>query len=171
MEEVKLMFSKKLLSNYQTIVNFILIGALGGVSGLAPRRSLDFCEMKVRNFDPKTDNYYKGGKFVFNRYKTAKDYGEQVIDVKEKAPEFNAILSKWVKSNLTDYLLFSSNQQKLTSPQVTQTLNKLFGKNTSTDLLRHIYLTNKYGKLQAEMMEDSHDMAHSSATQALYIKK
>jgi hypothetical protein len=171
MEEVKSMFSKKLLSNYQTIINFILIGALGGVSGLAPRRSLDFCEMKVRNFDPKTDNYYKAGKFVFNKYKTAKDYGEQVIDVKEKAPEFNAILSKWVKSNPTDYLLFSSNQQKLTSPQVTRMLNKLFGKNTSTDLLRHIYLTNKYGKLQAEMMEDAKDMSHSSATQALYIKK
>lgn len=171
MEEVKLMFSKKLLSNYQTIVNFILLGCLGGVSGLAPRRSLDFCDMKISGYDPKTDNYYKAGKFVFNKYKTAKDYGEQVIDVKEKAPEFNAILSKWVKSNPTDYLLFSSNQQKLTSPQVTRMLNKLFGKNTSTDLLRHIYLTNKYGKLQAEMMEDSRDMSHSLAQQALYIKK
>ena len=105
------------------------------------------------------------------QYKTAKDYGEQVVDVKEKAPEFNAILSKWVKSNPTDYLLFSSNQQKLTSPQVTRMLNKLFGKNTSTDLLRHIYLTNKYGKLQAEMAEDAKDMSHSSSTQALYIKK
>ena len=68
MEEVKLIFSKKLLSNYQTIVHFILLGCLGGVSGLAPRRSLDYCEMKVRNFDPKTDNYYKAGKFVFNKY-------------------------------------------------------------------------------------------------------
>ena len=84
MEEVKDMFSKKLLSNYQTIINFILIGALGGVSGLPPRRSLDFCEMKIKNFDPKTDNYYKAGKFVFNKYKTAKDYGSQEVSVKEK---------------------------------------------------------------------------------------
>jgi hypothetical protein len=171
LEKVKLMFSQKLLSNYQVIVSFILLGCLGGVSGLAPRRSLDFCDMKIKDFDPKTDNYYKAGKFVFNKYKTAKDYGEQVVDVKEKAPEFNTILSKWVKSNPTDYLLFSSNQQKLTSPQVTRMLNKLFGKNTSTDLLRHIYLTNKYGKLQAEMAEDSRDMSHSLAQQALYIKK
>jgi hypothetical protein len=171
LEEVNSMFSKRLLSNYQTIVNFILLGCLGGVSGLPPRRSLDFCEMKIKNYDSKTDNYYKAGKFYFNKYKTAKDYGEQVIDVRAKAPEFNAILTKWVKSNPTDYLLFSSNQQKLTSPQVTRLLNKLFGKKTSTDLLRHIYLTNKYGKLQDEMKQDAHDMSHSINQQSLYIKK
>ena len=171
LEKVKEMFSHKLISNYQTIINFILLGCLGGVSGIAPRRSLDFADMKISGYDPKIDNYYKAGKFVFNKYKTAKDYGEQVIDVKSKAPEFNAILSKWVKCNPTDYLLFSSNQQKLTSPQITRMLNKLFGKNTSVDLLRHIYLTNKYGKLQEEMVEDSKNMAHSLAQQALYIKK
>ena len=171
LEKVKEMFSHKLISNYQTIINFILLGCLGGVSGIAPRRSLDFADMKISGYDPKIDNYYKAGKFIFNKYKTAKDYGEQVIDVKSKAPEFNAILSKWVKCNPTDYLLFSSNQQKLTSPQITRMLNKLFGKNTSVDLLRHIYLTNKYGKLQEEMVEDSKNMAHSLAQQALYIKK
>jgi hypothetical protein len=171
LEKVKDMFSHKLISNYQTIINFILLGCLGGVSGIAPRRSLDFADMKISGYDPKIDNYYKSGKFVFNKYKTAKDYGEQVIDVKSKAPEFNAILSKWLKCNPTDYLLFSSNQQKLTSPQITRMLNKLFGKNTSVDLLRHIYLTNKYGKLQEEMVEDSKNMAHSLAQQALYIKK
>jgi hypothetical protein len=171
LEKVKEMFSHKLISNYQTIINFILLGCLGGVSGIAPRRSLDFADMKISGYDPKIDNYYKAGKFVFNKYKTAKDYGEQVIDVKSKAPEFNAILLKWVKCNPTDYLLFSSNQQKLTSPQITRMLNKLFGKNTSVDLLRHIYLTNKYGKLQEEMVEDSKNMAHSLAQQALYIKK
>ena len=171
LEKVKEMFSHKLISNYQTIINFILLGCLGGVSGIAPRRSLDFADMKISGYDPKIDNYYKAGKFVFNKYKTAKDYGEQVIDVKSKAPEFNNILSKWVKCNPTDYLLFSSNQQKLTSPQITRMLNKLFGKNTSVDLLRHIYLTNKYGKLQEEMEADSKDMGHSLAQQALYIKK
>ena len=165
------MFSKKLLADYQIINNFILLGCLGGVSGLPPRRSKDYTEMKIKNFDTKTDNYYKAGKFYFNIYKTAKDYGEQIIDVKTKAPEFYKALNKWVKYNPTDYLLFSTNQQKLTSPQITRMLNKIFGKNTSVDLIRHIYLTEKYGKLQEEMESDSRDMSHSSAMQALYIKK
>ena len=170
-EKVNAMFSNKLLADYQVINNFILLGCLGGVSGLPPRRSKDFTEMKIKNYDTKTDNYFKAGKFYFNVYKTAKDYGEQIIDVKSKAPEFYKILNKWVKYNPTDYLLFSSNQQKLTSPQITRMLNKLFGKNTSVDLIRHIYLTEKYGKLQEEMESDSRDMSHSTSMQALYIKK
>ena len=168
-DQVNAMFSKKLLADYSTINNFILLGCLGGVSGLAPRRSKDFTEMKIKNYTNE-DNYYKAGKFCFNIYKTSKEYGEQMIDVKAKAPEFYKILNKWVKYNPTDYLIFSSNQQKLTSPQVTRMLNQIFGKQVSTNLLRHIYLTDKYGKLQAEMQRDSHDMAHSMSMQADYIK-
>ena len=37
--KVNAMFSKKLLADYQTINNFILLGVLGGVTGIAPRRS------------------------------------------------------------------------------------------------------------------------------------
>ena len=74
---------------YPTIVSFILLGALGGVSGVVPRRSMDYTELKIRNYNPHTDNYYKKGKFYFNVYKTSKDYGLQNIDVKESAPEFN----------------------------------------------------------------------------------
>ena len=170
-EKVNAMFSKELLADYQTINNFILLGCLGGVSGISPRRSQDYTEMKIKNYDTKTDNYYKAGKFYFNIYKTAKDYGEVIIDVKTKAPEFYKVLNKWVKYNPTDYLLFSSNKQKLTSSQITRMLNKIFGKNTSTDLLRLIYLTEKYGKIQDGMESTAKDMSHSSAMQALYIKK
>ena len=169
-EQVNAMFQKKLLANYSTINNFILLGCLGGVSGLPPRRSKDFTELKIKNYTSE-DNYYKAGKFYFNIYKTSKEYGEQVIDVRAKAPEFYKILNKWVKCNPTDYLLFSSNEQKLSSPQITKMLNKIFGKQVSTDMLRHIYLTNKYGKIQNEMEEDAKDMSHSTNMQQLYIKK
>ena len=164
------MLNNKLAMHYQTIVNYMLLACLGGISGIAPRRSQDFTEMKLKNYS-KTDNYYKAGKFYFNIYKTSQHYGEQVIDVKEKAPEFYKLLQKWVKLNPTDYLLFSSNQEKFTSPQVTKAFNRLFGKRASTNMLRHSYLTGKYGKLQEEMANDSREMAHTSNTQALYIKK
>ena len=169
-QRVSLMFSQKLIADYTTINNFILLGSLGGVSGLSPRRSKDYTEMKIKNYTNE-DNYYKAGKFYFNVYKTATDYGEQVIDVKQKAPEFYKILNKWVKINPTEYLLFSSNKQKLTSPQITRMLNKLLGKNVSSSMLRHIYLTEKYGDIQNEMEQTSKDMAHSSNMQSLYIKK
>ena len=169
-DQVNAMFQKKLIADYSTINHFILIGCLGGISGIAPRRSKDFTELKIKNYSS-SDNYYKAGKFYFNIYKTANQYGEQIIDVKTKAPEFYKLLNKWIKINPTDYLLFSSNQQKLTSPQVTRMLNQIFGKRVSTNMLRHIYLTDKYGKLQDEMKMDSHDMAHSMTMQSEYIKK
>ena len=50
-------------------------------------------------------------------------------------------------------------------------INNILGKNVSTDLLRHIYLTEKYGNVQAEMQSDSEAMGHDMQTQALYIKK
>ena len=169
-QRVNLMFSQKLIADYSTINNFILLGVLGGISGIAPRRSKDYTEMKIKNYTNQ-DNFYKAGKFYFNVYKTAKEYGEQIIDVKQKAPEFFKILNKWVKINPTEYLLFSSNQQKLTSPQITRMLNKLLGKNVSSSMLRHIYLTEKYGDIQNEMEMDAKEMSHSKSTQAEYIKK
>jgi len=168
---VTAMFQKKLLANYQTIVHFILLGCLGGVSGLQPRRSLDYTEMKIKNYDVNKDNYYKNGVFYFNIYKTSKTYGQQTLDVKTLAPEFNKILKKWVTVNPTDYLLFSSVEKKLEPSQVTRMINNILGKPVSTDLLRHIYLTEKYGKVQAEMQSDSEAMGHDMQTQALYIKK
>ena len=168
---VKAMFSRKLLANYQLINNFILLGCVTGVNGLPPRRSLDYTEMKIKNYNTLTDNYYKNGVFYFNIYKTAKQYGLQNLEVKSLAPEFNSILKKWVACNPTDYLIFSSNQQKLTSPQITRMLNIVFNKKVSIDLLRHIYLTEKYGKVQDEMKKDSTAMGHSLVEQGLYIKK
>ena len=169
-QRVNLMFSQKLIADYTTINNYILLGCLGGISGIAPRRSKDYTEMKIKNYTNQ-DNFYKAGKFYFNVYKTAKEYGEQIIDVKQKAPEFFKILNKWVKINPTEYLLFSSNQQKLTSPQITRMLNKLLGKNVSSSMLRHIYLTEKFGDIQDEMEMDAKEMSHSKSTQAEYIKK
>ena len=164
-------FSNKQLLNYDVIISYILLGCLGGVSGLPPRRSLDYCEVKVRNYDIKTDNYYKDGIFHFQIYKTAKVYGEQVINVKQLAPAFYKILQKWIKINQNDYLIFTSTGTKFTSSLVTRRFNQLFGKKASTNILRHSYLSEKYGDVQAEMQRDSSMMSHSMTEQGLYIKR
>jgi len=169
--DAKILFKKnnKTTSDMQQIQNYVIISLLGGIY-IPPRRSVDYCAMKIKNVDreDKTHNHINKNKFVFNKYKTAKTYGCQEVEIPQ---QLKSILNRWIAINPTDYLLFSSNQQKLTSPQVTRMLNQIFGKQVSTNLLRHIYLTDKYGKLQAEMQRDSHDMAHSMSMQADYIKK
>lgn len=168
--KIKLMLTNKSIMNEPTIMEFLLVSFLGGISNLAPRRSLDYGEMMIRNYDEKKDNYYKKGKFYFNVYKTSKDYGMQILDVPK---DLNVILKKWVKINTNDYMLYSTNGHKLTSPQITRILNKVFGKNVSTSMLRHIYLTNMYKDLPAlnKMQQLASNMGHSISTAMEYIKK
>ena len=107
----------------------------------------------------------------FNVYKTAKTYGSQTLDVKTLAPTLDKILKKWVKLNTNAYMLFASNGNKLTSPQVTKKLNQIFnGRKISTDILRHVFLTDKYGSIQKAMKNDATMMGNSLEEQALYIK-
>eukprot|EP01038_Epipyxis_sp_PR26KG_P017870 gene17870-24971_t len=142
--KVKAMFSRNAVVDDKVIIDYLVIACLSGASGLSPRRSMDYSEMKIKNYDPKTDNYYKNGVFYYNQYKTSKKYGLTTIDIKKEAPQLNDIIKKWIKINPTDYLLYSSNKNKLNSSQITKISNSIFGKNVSCDLMRHIFLTNYY---------------------------
>jgi ribosomal protein L18 len=169
--KAKSMLSNKSILNEPTIMEFLLVSFLGGVvKDLAPRRSQDYTELKIRNYDTKKDNYYKASKFYFNVYKTAKKYGLQIIDVPK---ELDVILKKWVKMNTNDYMLYSTNGNKLSSPQISRILNKVFNKNVSTSMLRHIYLTDIYKDLPAlnKMEKLSSQMGHSVSQAMEYIKK
>jgi integrase len=95
----------------------------------------------------------------------------QVLDVPK---ELDVMLKKWVKLNPTDYLLFSSNKQPLSSSQINRILNSIFdGRHISCDMLRHIYLTHLYRNVPAltQMEKTAEDMGHSVATAMLYVKK
>ena len=167
------MLSNKEIMNAPIMMEFLLLAFLGGVSGIPPRRSLDYALLKIKNYDVKTDNYYKntkqGGKFYFNVYKTAKNYGLQTLDVPKP---LNDILKKWCKLNKNDYMLYSTNENPLTSQSINRILNGIFGKKVSTDLLRQIYISNVYKNVPAlEKMETlASNMGHSLSTALEYIK-
>ena len=170
LEKVQNIFNQKAMLNYNVIVEFFLLMCLGGVSGIAPRRSLDYGLMMIKGYDVKTCNYYKNGKFYFNQYKTKEVYGTQSIDIPK---DLITLIKKWIKINPTNYLLFSSNKNPLSSSQITRMLNKILGKKCSTDLLRHIYLTDKYSNLPSlmDMEKTAKDMSHSLNTALQYIKR
>lgn len=160
------------MNDLQTIQNYIILCLLGGMF-IAPRRSLDYTEFKIKNIDKTQDNYLdKTNELVFNRYKTAKFYDEQRVSIPK---ELKSILTKWVKTNNSDYLLYDSNGGKLTSVKLNQRLNKIFGKKASVNLLRHSYLTDKFGdeiERSKKMSNIAEDMGTSSAQViGTYIKK
>ena len=68
-----------------------------------------------------------------------------------------------------------SNFEKLTSVKLTQRFEKIFGKKTSVNILRHVYLTSKFGdeiERSKKMNDVAEDMRTSSAQViGTYIKK
>ena len=163
------MLSTKKVFNENKYIEFLLVGFLSGAV-MPPRRSMDYGEMMIRNYDPKTDNFYKAGKFYFNKYKTSSTYGLQTLDVPKP---LNLMIKRWLKLNQTDYMLYSTNKQKLSSPQINRILNTAFGgKKISTNMLRHIYLSSVYAGIPALSSIDrlATQMGHSPTQAMEYIK-
>jgi hypothetical protein len=48
---------------------------------------------------------------------------------------------------------------------ITRILNKVFGKHIGSSMLRHIYITHKYGDTKKEMEKDAAAMGHTVAEQ------
>ena len=158
------------MKELQQIQDFIIVALLGGLF-IPPRRSLDYCCFKIKNIDLEKDNYLDKNQFVFNTYKTAKFYKQQRVDIPK---DLKTIVTKWIKVNPTDYLLFDTNKNPLTSVKLNQRMNKIFGKKVGVNQMRHTYLTDKYGDTISKQKQINADMTEmgSSGTQSkVYIKE
>ena len=168
------LYKNKVLSmgDLQDIQDFIIICLLGGIF-IPPRRSLDYVNFKIKNINVDNDNYLVKNEMIFNSYKTSKFYEQQRVEIPKP---LKSILTKWIKNNKTDYLLFDSNGNQMTSVKMTQHLNKIFGgKKTSVNILRHTFLTSKFsGHLdnKKQLEEVAIEMGTSVSTiEDIYIKK
>lgn len=170
--DAKILFKKSNKSNadIQQIQNYVIVSLLGGIF-IPPRRSLDYCAMKIKNINKDEDNYINKNKFIFNRYKTAKTYGQQELEIPQ---QLKNILNRWIAINDGEYLLRDKNGNQMTSTKLNQYMNRIFGgKKIATNMMRHSYLTDKYKATSEENKKLEKDMEAmgSSENMALnYIK-
>lgn len=150
---------------------------------IPPRRNQDFLDMyvvKKWTKEMETDrNYYDVAthKFIFNKFKTAKTYGQQTVDVPntEEAP-LQQTLATFIKFHPLGKqkefkLLVKADGSNLnTVNAITRILNRIFGKKIGSSMLRHLYLSSKYGETNKEMEKDAEAMGHSTTEQKDYIK-
>lgn len=168
-----LIYKKKNLNvnDLQEIQSYIIMCLLGGVY-IPPRRSKDYVDFKTKSINKTNDNFLDKNKMYFNSYKTAKTYGQQIVEI---PIQLKNILLKWIKVNPTEYLLFDSNMNKLSSVKLNQRLNKIFGeKKVGVNQLRHTYLTDKYLhtiQQKDEIKETMGEMGSSSNMLDTYVKK
>lgn len=170
--DAKILFKKsnKTNADMNQIQNYIIVALLGGVF-IPPRRSLDYCAMKIKNIDRDEDNYIDKNKFVFNKYKTAKTYGKQELAIPQ---QLKNILNRWIAINDSDYLLRDKNGNQMTSTKLNQYMNRIFdGKKIAVNAMRHTYLTDKYKQTSEEqkrLADDMSAMGSSTNMAETYIK-
>lgn len=168
----KLLYQKDKLSpsDFQEIQNYIILTLFSG-EYIPPRRSKDYVKFKIKNIDKGHDNFINKNFFIFNSYKTAKTYGQQKVEIPK---ELKSILTKWIKINPTEHLLFDSTFKPLSNVKLNQRLNKLFGKKVGVNQMRKTYLSNKYEdliKLNKDLENDMAKMGSSRNQETIYIKK
>jgi len=153
---------RKVIENYMILALYVL----------QPPRRNDWYYTVIGKGDDDKKNYVdiSEGKYYFNNFKTAKSAGKEVIDVPD---EMMPVLKWYIKNmnlNEGDYLLFPDDDVRTNSNRMTKSLNSILGKKVGASMLRHIYLSNKYGKVLNEQEEDANFMAHSVGTAKTYIK-
>lgn len=142
-----------------------------------PRRNMDYQLLfKVKNFKnslPDDRNYINANFFVFNKYKTDRKYGTQRIPISENLkPILELYYKQTGKPKVKPEIFLKDFDGKPLSQvnSITRILNSVFGKNIGSSMLRHIYLTNKFGDKLKEQQQTADNMAHSLQTQKDYIK-
>jgi hypothetical protein len=145
-----------------------------------PRRNKDYQEMVVvkkytapssgegaEDSKPKMNILdLAGNKFIFNNFKTQKKYHSQEISL---TPELREIMDVYLKYHplfkkakepvplLVDFkgIPYTNNND------MTRLLYKIFNKKIGCNMLRHIYLTDKYKDVLDEMKQDTSEMGTS----------
>jgi hypothetical protein len=128
---------------------------------IPPRRILDYIGMMITD-DDKANTYNKSI-FTFRNYKTAGTYKTQIEVVPKELNDIIKVYLKYKPKN--DYFLsFYDGKPMNHSNQITRILNKIFsedGKKISVNMLRNIFLTDKFSPAIKEMEQIASQMGTS----------
>jgi len=170
------------LTQYNTMLSFMVLSLYVLIP---PRRNLDWSMMKIKkkvvDADLKMYNYldWEAQKFIFNVYKTASTYHQEEMDIPadlkdciELYLKFHPNLKKGKITKDTNimFLVYQDEKDLTSINAITRVLNKVFDKKIGSSMLRHIFLTDKFGKDKEEREKVAKEMGHSVATQGEYIK-
>ena len=172
-------------TDFATLLHYVILGLY---TEIQPRRNQDYLDMvivKKWTEDMSKDKNYldlNGGRtpiqFIFNKFKTAKTYGQQKIEIPEdlRLILFTYVrfhpLGKSIKTEQVPFLVFADGKPLKAVNAITRILNKIFGKKVGSSMLRHSYLSSKYADVKDDMIDDAEKMGHSvSEQQGTYVKR
>jgi len=180
-EKVAELAGKKELNptQYNTLLSYMILSLY---YHNPPRRNQDYQKMAIvkSELPDLSMNYldYDKREFIFNIFKTAKKEGQQRQPI---APELFDIVNLYLKHHPilkgkkpskvpVPFLVYYNGGQLDKVNSITRILNKIFGKAVGSSMLRHSFLSGKYGEVLKSQKEDSAAMGHSLSQQKEYIK-
>jgi hypothetical protein len=168
-------FTKR--ANWDKLLDYLILS----LYTLQPPRRNEYYNMKViKNSSGlnDSDNFLlwtpKKKEFIFQDYKTAGTYGTERIPVNSELEKvLKLYLKHWefiVRPPNNNLLVKFGNLNMENSNDITRRLNRILGKKVGASMLRHIYLTEKFGSTLADMEKTAEAMGHSVRQQKDYIK-
>jgi hypothetical protein len=161
--------------DFNTLTEYVLLSCYVLIP---PRRAKDYADFKIRNINEDKDNYMFSTKenrksksfFVFNSYKNAGRLGTQKIPIPNR---LKTIIKKWANIQESDYLISTFTGKKISQVKINQIINRIFNKNIGPSLLRSIYLTEQYSKVNLKKLkETTENMGNSEIERTLkYVQK
>jgi hypothetical protein len=177
-EEVEKLKNSMDKNGWEKLLQYVLISLY---TMIPPRRVQDYAYMYfVQDYPEDMDdnkNYYvvSQGQFIFNKYKTAHVYGQQIIDAPYDLCYVMAVyihhhLNRWPAGEEHKLLLnYNGNSINMTAG-IGRILNKALGDSVGATALRHIYVSEKFADELKDRKKVANMMAHRLETQAEYIK-
>jgi hypothetical protein len=169
-------------SQYNTLLSFVVLSLY---VCLPPRRN-EYQKMVIAKSateqSPTDTNYldWDGRRMIMNRYKTQKKEGQMIVPIPDTLQAVLSIYIKHhplIKGKMTKkfvpvpFLVFHDGKPLDQVNSITRILNKVFGKKVGSSMLRHVYLSSKYGAVNEEQKKDAEMMGHSVEMGREYIKK
>lgn len=156
----------KTSTDYNSFIDAIILGLY---TDIPPRRN-EYQNLVIEG-DKGNRILLDEKKMILDNFKTAKKEGSKSIDLPDKLV---SLISSFVKKRGiekgTPLFLDENGKPPSHSNYITRRLNGIFKKNVGSSMLRHIYLSSKYGKVQDSMKDDADLMSHSTTQQKDYIK-
>lgn len=167
-------------SQYNVLLKYVILS----LYVLLPPRRNEYLNMYIvkkykMNF-PKYKNYisFEDEKFIFNQYKTAKKEGEIEIEIPDELWDilkiyfkFHPNLENINKDTDEPFLVDYKGEEFKSNNSITRILNSIFKpKKISSSMLRHIFISHKFGNVNKEQQDIAKKMSHSVSMQKDYIK-
>ena len=147
------------------LVKKFLLFLLYSGKHIPPRRITDYSLLLWDHDGTDNFNYIDGNKIIFNKYKTAQTYGQQIVTVPKQLQKYINLHRKLNYAESKSKYMFSSTEYPLAAISINSFLSDIVGKQTNSNIFRKIYISDlfKTHKSLKEIKEKTTLMGTSSS--------